>query len=186
MAATKSAEPRSTFVTALAWVFIALSGFATLVTLLQNVMVWTIFSSGEVRAAMDQAPSAGGEASWILDWMVRHFHLVFLVFFLACLATLVASLGLLGRREWARVLFITIMGIGILWNVAGLALGFLMATGMLGEPWASPAAGDEQFKTMMYVMMGFNVLFVGAFVALFAWIVRRLSSAEIRREFRAA
>ena len=44
----QSIAQRSTFVTVVAWVFIVLSGFGTLISLLQNLMIQTVFTSPEV------------------------------------------------------------------------------------------------------------------------------------------
>jgi len=38
---------------------------------------------------------------------------------------------------------------------------------------------------MRNVMFAFNLFFVGEFIALFGWIIKRLASAETRRQFSA-
>ena len=43
-------QERSTFVTVLAWIFIALTGFTTLITGLQKVMIRLMFSSEQMHA----------------------------------------------------------------------------------------------------------------------------------------
>ena len=43
--------------------------------------------------------------------------------------------------------------------------------------------GAEQFEVFFKIMMGFNVVIVAAFCALFGWIMKRLLSEDIRREF---
>ena len=61
-----------------------------------------------------------------------------------------------------------------------------MFGGMFGGDWGMPAAHGEQMGGFFYVMMAFNLVFVVAFCALFAWIIKRLASDGIRREFGAA
>ena len=43
-------EAQSTFVTSLAWVFIVLSGFITLISIAQNIMISTMFPTDQMHA----------------------------------------------------------------------------------------------------------------------------------------
>jgi len=176
--------PRSTFVTVVAWIFIVLAGFATVIGILQNIMIATMFPAGEMQQAGHQAANAHlpGYASL----MFNHVQLIFLLVLLVFFATFVAAVGLLKRKNWARIGFIVLMSLGILWNLAGLILMFyFLGTSADMPPDAKSQAFAEQFNTMRNVMFAFNLVFVGGFVALFGWIIKRLASAETRREFSA-
>src|SRR6476620_2610152 len=118
-----SAAPRSTFVTVLAWIFIFLAGFATLVSILQNAMVNFMFPAGEMDAAFEQVGSSERLPGFV-TFMLRNMRLVFVFFLLVCVASLASSIGLLLRRGWARIAFIAIMILGVAWNLAGVALSF--------------------------------------------------------------
>ena len=159
-----------------------LSGFATCISAFQNVMIWLMFPAAEMQAAMDAAPRRGDEPAWAL-WMLHNFQWIFAGFFVVCATTLAASIGLLMRHNWARLVFIALLGLGIAWNVGAIVLAGLMFSGAFGGAWAVPEAQQAQFGAMMYAFMGFNLLFVLALVALFAWIIKRLSAPDIRREF---
>jgi cell division protein FtsX len=98
LSAQTSPVVRSTFVTVVGWIFIILAGFATLISILQNVMIALVFSAPQ----MDVHPQA-----------------------------------------------------------------------------------DPGFDVMFKVMIGFNVLMVLAFCWLFGWIIKRLTSEDIAREFSA-
>lgn len=175
---------RSTFVTVLAWIFIVLSGFATLVTLVQSVMVFAMFQAPEFSDAMAKANHAPN-APPFAAFFTRYFFVFFVFFFLVSAATLASSLGLLWRRNWARIVFIVLMAFAIFWNVAGLVISGVIMWWMPGIPTGVHAAAAT-FAWMIGAMMVINVVIALGFCALFFWIIRRLSSPEIRAEFVAA
>ena len=176
-------EPRSNFVTVLAWIFIALSGFTTLISILQNIMIGILFRAPD-HAFPTVDPATGKEFPWIFRFMFEHFQLFFLAFFVVSALTLAASIGLLRRKNWARLLFIALMGLGIAWNVAGVLMLFPMFSffNEVADSAKQPGFTD-QFGLAWKVMAGVNLLFVAAFVWLFGWIIKRLASESIRREF---
>ncbi|MCK4816308.1 hypothetical protein KA005_11115, partial [bacterium] len=45
----EATQPKSTFVTVLAWIFIVLAGFATSISILQNIMIILIFPVEEIN-----------------------------------------------------------------------------------------------------------------------------------------
>ena len=182
MAAQMPPVARSTFVTVLAWIFIALAGFATFISILQNIMIAFVFPMAQMQAAATQQG-----APWFAAWMIQHFQLFFLLFLVASASCLAAAIGLLRRKNWARLLFIALMLLGIAWNVAGLVLGaFFLSSFPFGQ--AFPAGHPEaaHFQVMFKVMFAINVIVVVAFTCLFGWIIKRLASEGVRREFAVA
>lgn len=179
----EAANPhRSNFVTVVAWIFIVLAGFSTLMSAAQNVM-FAMIGFGEFP------PPTGAEAEQMppfFRFMLQNMRLVMLSFLLLSAATLVSAIGLLRRRNWARLVFIAIMALGIAWNIAGLAVQYTMFGVMNeGPPGMSPefrADFDRMASTMLVVMTVFSL----AFSALFAWIIKRLMSRAVREEFGAA
>ena len=111
--------PRSTFVTVIAWLFIVLSGFATLISILQNAMMAMMpFDDHLDRALRDSTfSSAIPPAS---QFLVSHFRTLLVVTLGACVVTLVASIGLLRRQNWARITFIVLLALSIAYMVASL------------------------------------------------------------------
>ena len=105
------AASRSGFVTALAWLFIVLGGFATLMGLLQNLMINLLLPIAVREEGAKDPP-------WAAAFMFDYIHLIFLGFLAVSALTLAAAIGLLLRRNWARLVFIGLMGFGILWNLA--------------------------------------------------------------------
>ena len=171
---------KSTFVTTLAWVFIVLSGFATLISIAQNIMIQTMFNDADLSGALatsQQSPDVPAAASF----MASHFKVVFASFLLLFTTTLVSSIGLLKRRNWARWIFITLMALGIVWNVLGLVLQFVMFSSIPVPPVTSQ--DPVPFKSMFIVIMILSTAMAIGVSALFGWIIKRLISQPVIAEF---
>ena len=175
----ESPRQRSGFVNTLAWIFIILAGFATCTGILQNIMIWTVFPKEQMSQAMQQAGNAP-HVPPVLQFMFSHFDLFFLFFLIVSAASLVCAIGLLKRKNWARLAFIALMGLGIAWNVGGLAVQFTMLEQL---PELAGQNMPPEFTTMMRIMKVFSLAMVLAFCALFVWLIRKLLSAPIRAEF---
>ena len=180
---------RSDFVTVLAWIFIGLGGLSTLMSVAQYIMFNFMMSVGQMQDAMN-AETARGDFPPAAEFMFGHFRQLIGAIFLLSLVTLVAAVGLLKRRNWARLVFICLMVLGIVWNLAGLVLQRVMMSSMLSTmPMLPPNAPPDfraQFETMMTGMQIVAAIFALGFSVLFGWIIMRLMSAGIRREFGAA
>ena len=176
---------RSSFVTVVAWVFIVLSGLGTLVTAMQNLL----FSA----APFDQFDSALKDSAAVqlpapAHFMFSHVRLIVLTGFLVNLLMLVSSIGLLRRRNWARLVFIGLLGCGILYMIAGLFIqqSFMSSfnTSFHGAPQDSVfRANADRFQSMFNTMRVFMLVFSVAIAGVLGWIVVKLSSARIRAEF---
>lgn len=182
MAAQTPPVARSTFVTVLAWIFIVLAGFATLLSILQNIMIALVFPMAQVQAAATQQG-----VPWFAAWMIEHLQVFFVFFLVASASGLAAAIGLLNRKNWARLLFIALMVLAIAWNIAGLVLAAFFYSSF---PFAQvlPAGRPEMayFEVMFRVVFAINLIVVVAFACLFGWIIKRLTSDSVRREFGAA
>ena len=180
---------RSDFVTVLAWIFIGLGGLSTLMSVAQYLMFNFMMSVGQMQDVMN-AETARGDFPPAAEFMFDHFRQLIGAIFLLSLVTLVAAVGLLKRRNWARLVFICLMALGIVWNLAGLALQRVMMSSMLSTmPMLPPDAPPDfraQFESMMTGMQIVAAIFALGFSFLFGWIIKRLMSAGIRREFGAA
>lgn len=181
--------PKSTFVTVVAWIFIVLSGFATFISLLQNVM-FGIMPRDLLNSTMQDTTLAQMMPS-SARFMFAHFQLIVVLVFILCLITLLSSIGLLRRRNWARLVFIGLLGLGILYNIAGLVLQETMMSSFTPPfPMDSVFRADstfrqtsQQFAQMMTGMRVVMFIFAVGFAALFAWIIAKLLSRPIREEF---
>jgi hypothetical protein len=171
----------SNFVTVVAWVSIVLSGFATLISVLQNILVHTVFSTPEFEQALQTPPTAGTPPFAI--FLAAHFKLFFALFLVIACATLASSIGLLKRRNWARIVFIGLMILGIVWNLAGLVIQFSIFASMQGALANVPPEAPDM-KAFSIAVATVGVLFAIGFSGLFGWIAKRLLSPEVAAEFR--
>lgn len=188
-------RPRSTFVTVVAWVFIIFSGFATFMSLLQNVMVSfmppdILNLPGRDTTFAHVMPSSG-------RFMMTHIRLFVLVVLVMCMLTLTASIGLLQRRNWGRLMFIGVLSFGIVYNLASLVWQQSMMSSFTSQfPIDSVFKGDsgftadsafratgQQFDQMMSAIRSTILVMAIAFSALFGWIIVKLVSRPIREEF---
>lgn len=174
-------QNRSTFVTVLAWIFIVLSGFCTVISILQNIMVLTIFKSPEINQAM-QAPAQPGMPPFFA-FMASHVQVFFLAFLVVSLLTLVSSVGLLKRWNWARLCFVGLMVLAIVWQIAGLGLQFTMFSSMQQQVTGATAHGAPDMQPFFIAMAVVSVLFAIGFSVLFGWIAKRLLSPAVATEF---
>jgi len=174
-----AAYGKSKFVTILAWIFIALSGFATFISIMQNIMIFFMFRMGQMNEAFKD-PKFAQEMPKGFQFMFSNVRLFFLGFLLISVITLISSIGLLKRKNWARLIFISLMVLGILWNLGGIILQNFMMPKFTEFPNA-PVAPD--LEKMLLVMRIFSALMLIGFSVLFGWIIKKLISEEIREEF---
>jgi hypothetical protein len=156
------ARARSTFVTAVGWIFLVLSGFTASVLILQ---------SGKVRSTALRFGRDFVDA-----------ELVFLALLLVPLFTFCSSLGVLRRREWARKALIAILAFGVLWNIGSAAVDTILFGA--NSPYNS-ASRPGEFRSMTAAVLVLTWCFAVAASALFFWIIRRLASPSVRAEFQA-
>jgi len=180
-AASAPVPPRSTFVTVLAWLGILFFGFGLLVSAMQNIMVRTVFRDprlGPVMAdSLSNAPFPP-EARW----MFGHMQTFVLLIFCWVLLGFTASIGLLKRRNWARLTMITMLCLAIAWQLFSILLGRHMFTAISQPPFPQTDAMPDMaamFRAMQVFIVGLTL----AVTALCVWLISRLVSRDIRAEF---
>ena len=82
-------------------------------------------------------------------------------------------------------IFIALMALGIAWNIGGV-VAMVLFLPSLTEVLPPNRPELAHFGVMFKVMMAFNLVIVAAFVVLFGWVIKRLLSESVRREFVAA
>lgn len=112
--------------------------------------------------------------------MFSNIRFFFLSFLIISGTTFVSAIGLLKRKNWGRIIFTVIMGLGICWNLFSLVLQNLMFTSFPDFPHGEMSS---QFNTMMNVMKIFTFIFAVGISYLFGWIIYKLSSFKIKNEF---
>jgi predicted small integral membrane protein len=180
-------SPQSTFVTVVAWVFILISGFSTFVSALQNFMFRSM-PFDQLDAAFQDSTFTGAMPASARA-LFGNFQFILLAFFLIAVLTLIASVGLLRRRNWARILFMGILAFDIACMLAGMVLqNSLMSS--FGAPLQGAEGQDstyqqfqQQFASMITVMRIATTILSLGMSAVLGWILVKLSSPQVRAEF---
>ena len=175
-------KQRSTFVTVVAWIFIVLSGFGALIGVLQNIMLQTVLRSEEFGQAMQTTPSQSDLPPFV-SFMFEHFQWFFLAVLLVNLFMLASSIGLLKRRNWARLFFIGLMILGVVWQGVGLVMQAVMFSYTRDQFATAELQGAPDMGPFFVAMAIFSVIFALAFGGLFGWIAWKLASKPIAAEF---
>lgn len=170
-------QNKSTFVTVLAWIFIALAGFATFISVFQNIMIWTLFPVEEMNKAFESSPE---QMPFFFKFMFANIRLFFFGFLVVSGTTLISAIGMLKRKNWGRLIFIFVMGLGIIYNMSALIFLNAMLTTMSDF---SNTDIDTPIFIMMTIMKIVTFVFVIAFSYLFGWLIYKLKSPKIRSEF---
>lgn len=175
---------RSSFVSVLGWIFVCLAGFGTLIGLLQNLMLQLVFlpAMQQQMAAQPLPPNMPAPMGWMFGHMIWFFR----VFLLLSLTTLVAAIGLLLRRNWARRLFIGLMGFAIAYQLLGLVFQWWFMGSirqLMPLPPDTPDHLADGMRGFVQAMQVFGTLMALGFSVLFGWIIRRLRSPPVRHKF---
>jgi small-conductance mechanosensitive channel len=181
-----SREPtQSVFVTAVAWIFIALDGAASFVLLIENLLINTFVPFDELREGMAHAKHAVPLPPYFA-WSFEHIRPILLAVLIYTLVKLAAAIGLLKRQNWARLVFMGILAFGIVWTFAAIVLQQYALSSMLTMPIPPNAPRDFEadMQSMMNVMRIVMAIFAIAFAVLYAWMIKKLLSPAIAAEFK--
>lgn len=161
----------------------ALSAISVLSGLIVDIMFHVAFRGTffrQMSAAADQ------QLPPLALFMFHHVSWLILAFLLISLVELLAAIGLLLRKEWARRLFIVFMVGAILWTLANLVLRFVYFSSMHTVPSIPanvPADLTQVFQVFSTVTRVFSAAVTLALCVLYGWIIKRLVSSPIRAEF---
>lgn len=180
MTTTASPRPqRSILVSVVAWLMIVGGGMSLLVSTLQNFLFMTVFPPDALAQLAQDGPTP---LPPFAQFLFSHFLWFLRGFWLLALLTLVAGIGLLRRKDWARVVVIVLLGLGVVWNLGGLWIQQSMMSTML-PPADSPAEFSEMFNRIASTIRVAAFVFALAFSGLFVWLITRLMSAPVKAEF---
>jgi len=182
MTETSENSPRSTFVTVVAWIFIVLAGFTTAIGILQNIMINTVFPLDQMQHGLAQAKGHPPMPAFFA-FMFENIRAIFLAVLILSATTFVSSIGLLRRKNLARVVFICLMVFGIAWNVFSIAIQQYMLSSMPEFQVNVPADVRAQADLFSKGILIFSFIMAAGFSILFGWIIKRLLSPSIKGEF---
>ena len=172
----QDSQPGSTFVTKLARTFILLSAFSTLISAFQNFMFFLISPKFRMDKIL-QTPELASKIPPFHRFMLSHVQLLMPAMLVIFAVTLVSAIALLKRKNWARIVFIGLMSLGIAYSLGMPLLLPWFLDGMKGGP------GGREFEAALPVIRVFTTAFSLGLAVLFVWIIRKLLSRPIRAEF---
>lgn len=170
---------RSLFVTATAWVFIVLGLLTSASTLIQNAHVVSLMPSLQGSPDSQALPFLSG-------LLMAYLPGVLVAGLAMSLATLASAIGLLLRLDWARRVFIGMLTMAIVVNLAGLWLQHEVVQSVVTSTLTRATLPAQvldvfgSFVTAARVMAALVTL--GACMVL-TWIIRSLMSPMVRQEF---
>ena len=172
-------EKKSSFINALAWISIIFAALGFFSSLLQTLIV-NIFLSKEQIVKAFEDPQLSNQVPEIIIFLVSNLNVLAPMFMLFSVLFFLVSLGLLKRKNWARLAFIIFLVIGITSSV----LALIFQSKLMPEfhqikgdiPGFDPNAMIKSVKI-------FNVFINIIHVGLYAWIIKKLISKEIKNEF---
>lgn len=174
------ASQRSLFVTVVAWIFIVFSSGYAFLSIFQSIMMISMFSSPEFSAAWDAMPQ---DMPSFPAFISSHFYLLGFFMLFASVTVLVSSIGLLRRKNWARIVFIGCMILSALGCIVMPVIQGVMFTSMRKTP-VFPSDMPGAMEPVFMVMIGVALVFFLGIAGLFGWIAKRLMSSAIVAEFR--
>jgi hypothetical protein len=173
------AKPYSAFIDSLAWTTLVISVFAIPMSLL--MMLASSGPSIDVREALVHTGFDITLPDSVL-FIFKHLKTISLSLFVFSIFSAISSRALLKRRNWARVAFIAMLALNIVGNIVGVIYS-LSSPAMRLSTKGLPAEAQAQIEWTLRIAMGVNaILIIGLSIAM-AWMMKRLMSDAIRREF---
>ncbi len=160
----------TTFVTVLAWILISFTGLGAASALLHNVVF-------NIIPLLLDMHSRGTAAQTPQDFFALRVLIALLFAFLTF--ALVSAIAFLKRKQWARRTFVALFVLAIALHAAA-ALLFLLGAGLFAPP--TPVS-DAKFDAMVKAMLIPVALWAVGMSVLFGWLIKRLMSPDVRREF---
>lgn len=169
------APSRSTFVTVLGWILIALGALALLTSVGRGV--WLEVAAQEALAGQPADVQPAGQLILGLFRGVSVLNVVLTA------SLTYAAYAFLARRNWARRTFVVLFAIGLAGNVLtvllfGTMFGFAGAAVSQGP---SPLGAVGSVFTAMFV---FWAVWAIGMAVLLGWLIKRLRSPAVKAEFR--
>ena len=177
---------RSTLVTVVAWVFLILSALATLGALM-NVLILAVTPAATVDAIVSRVTQDTAVTHLLpapYQFMMHHARLVALIKLVWWAAVLIASVGILQRREWARRTFVATLGIEIIVVILAFVMSQSMLMGIASQRASQSRTG--QVPPGMGTGMALGGLLGVGIVAILLWLLLTFRSARVRNEFTSA
>jgi hypothetical protein len=181
-APAQSSTQATPFVSGLAWSFIGLAGLSMLLALIPSLLFAYVVPMEPLRATVAEAIRLKMLPPLAMT-AVGHLPALFMALFAGSLLTLLVSIGLLQRKNWARIAFAWIMVVTAAIHLAGLALPFYLRHDFSAAINHMPPDLRGVATTVTGLLVVASSVMGIVFAGFFAWVAQRLFSAEMAREF---
>jgi hypothetical protein len=175
-------SPKSTLVTVVAWIAVVWSALVTLGAL-RGLLFLAVTPTATVSAVVTRVTQDSSFALLPAPYqvMAHHIYLVAVVKVVWWAAVLVASIGVLRRKEWARRAFVAVLGIEIVLVTVGIVLGQLLGMKLAAQLAARSPSGKVPAGMGTGLALG-GLLGLGI-LAVVVWLLFTFRSARVRAEF---
>ncbi len=167
----------SILVIVIAWIFIIFSGFAVVISLMQNLIMYMLFPIDDMSriivTSVEEMPD-------YLRFIFTHMRIMLFIFFALSLAAFVSSIGLLLKKKWGRIIFIIILITGIVWLIVSSILLHYFIAAVPDFPNRALASDMEMALKSFQILMAVMSVTIGVF---FLWVIKKLITSPIREEF---
>lgn len=158
---------KSTFITVLSWIFIVLSAFATLVSITQNIL-YHFFIKPQFNIETEI------KSDFILESLFfSNFGLILIISSILIISFFISSVGLLKRKNWARISIMVFLGLGITYNTL-FFIAFNSFSGLFEF---------QRMDSFEFTFLLISLIVILGFCSLFTWIIIKLNSHKIKEEF---
>ena len=171
-------EPGHRFVRVTAWSLLVLGIVLGLLALLQGALALVMDLAGITTLVLADPSFAYLPAS--LDWLFRHLLLLSLMIVALSVVSVIAGVGLLRLRHWARRLSIALMAFGAVANLAGMVFQARLLTELRDRAELLPAPLDQLIVAHYWSSQISGAVFSLVFTLGFAWTAWRLCRADVR------
>ncbi len=175
-----TATPPSTFVSVLAWLGIILHAFLALGAIMQGVLLRTVLEDPTLMERVTAAYSATPIPE-VGPYVVGISRIIFAAFFAYALIGVAASIGLLHRKNWARLTTVVMLALTLAWMA--LMTGLQLLSGNISMPANPNYPNMPDMTQMMSTIRTFSLIIGVAIMATCGWLIWRLVSKPIRAEF---
>lgn len=170
---------RSTLVTVVAWILMALSALAACIA---GVQSWVLMTDPEF-AALQQSLAAKlqeGDSTWLYQsflWLMVLVHWVVLATAIFMLGLLISAVGLLRRQAWARRTVVVMLWLGVVYEVVSVVWAYCF----ISQVYAALPANEVPEGSMGMFAVGAGIATLVALTM--AWWAWRLGSPKVAAEF---
>jgi len=167
---------RSSFINTFAWITIVFSGFSIVIGIMQSMIIMRVIKDIGLKEMSQNIPD---DMPPMMAIIFGNMELIIIGTLVLTIITFISAIALLKRKNWARLFFIVLLLVGILWNVIGGYMQFDMMGSMMFAGEEIPAE-MQSIQSTMKIVMGAIIV---AILALHIYFIKRLSSDEIKGEF---